>query len=150
MDAYGNVFIGDRDNSRIRIVNTSGYIYTYAGNGTRGFAGDNGPAVSGELYLPFGVAVDGRGNLYIADNINERIRKVGYPDLQPITGNPVVCAASTTTLNDAITAGTWSSSNTAVATVNISTGVVTGVAAGTANITYQFPSTCTVTQNQSL
>ena len=60
VDAFQNVFIGDRANSRIRVINSSGNIYTYGGNGTRGFTGDNGPAVSGEIYLPYGVAVDGK------------------------------------------------------------------------------------------
>jgi hypothetical protein len=58
------------------------------------------------------------------------------PTVAAITGTTTVCVNSTTTLSDAITGGTWSSGNTAVATINSTTGVVTGVTAGTATITY--------------
>ena len=51
-------------------------IYTYAGNGTAGFRGDSGPAVDAELWWPAGEAVDGAGNLYFADIVNSRVRKV--------------------------------------------------------------------------
>jgi trimeric autotransporter adhesin len=54
----------------------------------------------------------------------------------PITGNTAVCAGGTTTLADTAASGVWSSSNTAYATVNASTGVVSGIAAGAAYITY--------------
>ena len=55
---------------------TAGDIYTVAGNGTSGFSGDGGPATSAELDDPSGVAVDGAGNLLIADTANNRIREV--------------------------------------------------------------------------
>jgi len=55
---------------------SSGYIYTYAGNGVQGFSGDGGPATSAELGQPSGVTLDAAGNLYIADNSNNRVRKV--------------------------------------------------------------------------
>src|SRR2546425_11462660 len=51
-------------------------ISTVAGNGTSGFSGDGGPATNTSLLAPRGVAVDGAGNLYIADSGNHRIRKV--------------------------------------------------------------------------
>ena len=54
----------------------SGIITTVAGNGAQGFSGDGGPATSAMLYLPFGVAVDTAGNLFIADAGNNLIRKV--------------------------------------------------------------------------
>lgn len=56
--------------------------------------------------------------------------------IAPITGTLTVCVAATTTLNNATTGGTWESGNTSVATVGSLTGVVTGVAAGTATISY--------------
>lgn len=62
-----------------------------------------------------------------------------------IGGTLVVCAGSTTALTDANTGGTWSSSAAGVATVVTGTGVVTGVSAGTATITYTLPAGCTVT-----
>ena len=76
VDGAGNLFIGDTNNSVIRKVTPEGIITTVAGNGTRGFGGDGGPATAAELYAPSGVAVDGTGNLYIADTTNSRIRIV--------------------------------------------------------------------------
>ena len=76
VDSAGNLYIADYNNSVIRKVHTSGIMTTVAGNGTGGYSGDSGPATSAELYLPIGVAVDGAGNLYIADTGNQHIRKV--------------------------------------------------------------------------
>ncbi|MEE8062232.1 MAG: HYR domain-containing protein, partial [Gemmatimonadales bacterium] len=76
VDAAGNLFIADVINNRIRKVDTSGIITTVAGNGTVGFSGDGGPATTAALAFPSGVAVDAAGNLFIADQINQRIRKV--------------------------------------------------------------------------
>ena len=76
MDSAGNLYISDTNKHRIRKVSTSGIITTVAGNGSFGFSGDNGPATSAMLNFPEGIAVDGAGNLYIADASNSRIRKV--------------------------------------------------------------------------
>jgi len=76
VDGAGNLFIADTFNARIRKVTPAGAISTVAGNGTRGFTGDGGPATSAELRLPGGVAVDSVGDLFIADETNNRIRKV--------------------------------------------------------------------------
>ena len=76
VDSAGNLFIADTFNARIRKVTPAGAISTVAGNGTLGFSGDGGPATSAELRLPDGVAVDSAGNLFIADETNNRIRKV--------------------------------------------------------------------------
>src|SRR5579859_6044781 len=76
VDASGNLFIADAFNNRIREVSASGIITTVAGNGTAGFSGDGGPAVSASLNSPEGVAVDAFGNLFIVDSGNSRIRKV--------------------------------------------------------------------------
>ncbi len=78
-DAAGNIYIADRDNDRIRRIAPNGIITTVAGSGGRGFSGDGGPALAAELNNPVGVAVDAAGNLYIADALNRRIRKVA-PD----------------------------------------------------------------------
>ncbi len=75
-DALGNVFIADSTNNRIRKVDRFGTITTYAGNGASGFSGDGGPAADAGLYLPEGVALDGAGNLYVADSAHYRIRKI--------------------------------------------------------------------------
>ncbi len=77
IDDDGNIYIADYYNSRIRKVDaTTGVITTIAGNGSNGFGGDGGPAVSASIWLPTGVAVDAGNNVYIADWANQRIRKV--------------------------------------------------------------------------
>ena len=76
VDTLGNLYIADKSNDRVRQVAANGIITTVAGNGGAGYAGDGGAATSAELYYPNGVAVDGAGNLYIADTYNFRIRKV--------------------------------------------------------------------------
>jgi RHS repeat-associated protein len=76
VDATGNIFIADTYNHRIRKVDTNGIITTVAGNGTYGYSGDNGPAINAGLFYPNDVAVDTAGNLFIADTVNYRIRKV--------------------------------------------------------------------------
>lgn len=75
-DAVGNMYISDRDNSRVRMINTLGIISTVAGIGTYGFSGDGGQATAAALYGPMGLAFDAVGNLYIADQVNFRIRIV--------------------------------------------------------------------------
>jgi hypothetical protein len=77
VDGAGNLYIADFGNDRVREVNAvTGIITTVAGNGTGGYSGDGGAATIAELHYPMGVAVDGAGNLYIADYDNERVREV--------------------------------------------------------------------------
>lgn len=76
-DSKGNLYIADHNNGRIRRVDAkTGVITTFAGNGKRGFSGDEGPAQDASLNAPAGLAVDTEDNLYIADAGNHRIRKV--------------------------------------------------------------------------
>lgn len=77
VDSADNLYIADQSNSRIVKVTPKAAATIFAGNGTIGFSGDGGPATKAELSLPTGVAVDGVGNLYIADTGNQRIRMVG-------------------------------------------------------------------------
>ena len=74
VDDMGNVYIADTNNNRIRKVDAAGIISTLAGTGEDGYSGDGGPAAEAQLSLPFSVAADGAGNIYIAGN--DRIRKV--------------------------------------------------------------------------
>jgi len=76
LDFLGNLYIVDSDNNRIRMVDTDGLITTVAGNGTAGYSGDGGEATNASLFNPVGVALDASGNLYIADTVNNRTRKV--------------------------------------------------------------------------
>jgi sugar lactone lactonase YvrE len=82
VDGAGNLFISDKNNQRIRRVDaTTGIITTIAGSGAIGngkghFSGDGGPATAATLANPQGLAFDGAGNLYIADQTNGRVRKV--------------------------------------------------------------------------
>lgn len=75
-DGFGELYIADRNNSRIRRVDKSGIISTVAGTSVAGFFGDGGYATNAALSYPLGVCADGSGNLYIADGSNNRIRKV--------------------------------------------------------------------------
>ncbi len=86
LDSAGNLYIADTLNYRIRMV-SNGVITTVAGNGTQGFSGDNGPATSAQLYNPDSVAIDSAGNLYIADTLNYRIRKVSNGVIATVAGN---------------------------------------------------------------
>lgn len=76
LDDEGNLFIADRSNDRIRVVDSKGNIRTYAGTGADGFKGDNGPALKAMLSKPFGLTLDKKGNLYIADRGNNRVRRI--------------------------------------------------------------------------
>src|SRR5439155_1718972 len=72
----GSLYIVDQYNQRIRKVAPDGIITTVAGSGSAGFSGDGGLATSAQLHNPQGVALGLDGSLYIADNDNQRIRKV--------------------------------------------------------------------------
>ncbi len=76
MDSDSNLYIADKFNNRIRKVDANGVITTYAGNGIQGFAGEGGAATNAELNNPYGVALDGKGDLLISDTGNQRIRKI--------------------------------------------------------------------------
>jgi sugar lactone lactonase YvrE len=77
VDSAGNLYIADLNNHRIRKVTVAtGIITTVAGTGVAGFSGDGAAATAAQLSAPSRVAVDSAGNLYIADAINNRIRKV--------------------------------------------------------------------------
>ncbi len=74
IDAAGNLYIADANNSRIRKVTTDGYIYTIAGSGAIGYWGDGDLATNAALNFPRGLAVGSDGKVYIADTANSVIR----------------------------------------------------------------------------
>ncbi len=77
LDSSGNIYFAEGGNQRVRKVTIStGVITTIAGNGTAGYSGDGGLATNAELNYPSGIAIDSAGNVYIADQSNNRIRKV--------------------------------------------------------------------------
>ena len=90
VNSSGKLIIADTYNNRIRIVNGSNLISTLAGNGTTGYDGDNFAATGAELNMPSGVAIDGSGNLFIADYSNNAIRKVDASGIiTTVAGNGV-------------------------------------------------------------
>jgi sugar lactone lactonase YvrE len=107
LDGSGNLFISDGNNHRIReVAQATGTITTIAGTGTAGFSGDGGPATSAQLYFPKGVAVDGSGNIFIADQSNNRIREIlsgssGMPMANPPPRQPPGFGGTPGTLGDA-------------------------------------------------
>ena len=99
IDNNNNIYISEFDDSRIRKIDAAaGIISTVAGNGSNGFSGDNGLATSASLFGPVGLCFDGASNLFIADNKNNRIRKIGQlipsicaPDVTISTASASVC-----------------------------------------------------------
>src|ERR1041385_2749995 len=89
-DGAGNLYIADQLNHRIRKVGPDGTIATVAGNGSAGYSGDGGKATAPSLNGPMDVASDSAGNLYIADTLNHRIRRVD-------TGGTITTLAGTGT-----------------------------------------------------
>jgi adhesin/invasin len=76
VDSSGNLFIADAYNYKIRRVDPSGIITTYAGTGTAGSSGDGGPAANATLMQPYALVADASGNLYISDVAGNKIRKI--------------------------------------------------------------------------
>ena len=86
VDTSGNLYIADTGNNRIREV-SAGVITTLAGNGSQGFSGDYGPAVSAQLSAPAAVAVDAAGNVFIGDSLNNRVREVSNGVIATVAGS---------------------------------------------------------------
>jgi sugar lactone lactonase YvrE len=96
LDANGNLLIADTHNYHVRMIGTNGIITAVAGNFGSGFSGDGGDATNTSLNQPQGVAMDPSGNIFIADTLNGRVRKVdAYGIITTIAGN-----GSTTYLGD--------------------------------------------------
>jgi uncharacterized protein (TIGR03437 family) len=85
VDAAGNLYIADAGNNRVRKVDPSGIITTVAGTGADGFSGDGGLASSAMLNFPWGIMTDASGSVYVADRVNNRIRKFTPRNIGPPT-----------------------------------------------------------------
>lgn len=80
-DRAGNLYFSDTFNHRIRRIDgRSGIVTTVAGCGDSGYGGDGGPAIRAALNEPYGIVLDRAGNLYIADRLNRRVRRVDAAD----------------------------------------------------------------------
>jgi len=87
-DALGNMYIADQGNNRIRMVNTSGIISTFAGNGTIAYSGDGGPATAASIGAVNGLTVDATGNLYMSDLSNSVLRVINTAGIiNTVAGN---------------------------------------------------------------
>ncbi|MGH9681388.1 MAG: choice-of-anchor D domain-containing protein, partial [Candidatus Acidiferrales bacterium] len=109
VDGFGNHYIADPKDNKIRKVTPAGVISTFAGTGTAGYSGDGGPATSARLNGPMSVLVDGAGFIYITDTGNNVIRMVNTAGMistyagqyyAPGTTPPAVCAAATDSVGD--------------------------------------------------
>jgi len=80
-DKFGNIYVGDHVNARVRKINSAGVISTFAGNGIVGYSGNNGLATASSIFGAFGLCVDDTGNVYIAD---------GYSRVCKVNGSGVI------------------------------------------------------------
>lgn len=89
-DSQGNVFIADSDNEMVFRLSATGSLSIVAGNGKAFFLGDAGPAAQASINRPLGLATDAKGNLYIADSWNRRVRMVTADGLiRTVAGNAI-------------------------------------------------------------
>ncbi len=88
-DSAGNLYLADPYHFVIQRISPAGLVYTIAGNGTRGYSGDGGPAAGAQLTDPVSIATDGAGNIYVADPVNNTVRI-----LKPVPSSPIVGAVT--------------------------------------------------------
>ena len=151
LDAFGNLYITDNANNRIRMVSPSGIITTVAGNGTQGYSGDNGPATGAELSGANGVALDASGNLYFADEYTNRIREVSEvsPGLnETITSFPTTAVGSSAAVQNVLIQTTATETIISISVPvsqggfqEFSVGAITGCTVGASNAS---GTTCTI------
>ncbi len=111
VDAGGNVYLVDRYNQRVRKITAgTGVIATVVGSANLGFGGDGGVASAAQLNYPNGLAVDGVGNVYIADTNGQRVRKAGVPTVPATTliaPSGIIESATPTYTWNKVSAATW-------------------------------------------
>ena len=131
-DSAGNLYVADSYNNRVRKITSGGQVSTYAGNGTSGFSGDGGQATGAQLNQPWGLALDGAGNLYIADTRNNRIRKVTPGGvISTIAGDGTTAVLNAPYFLAATSSGTIYASETYANRVRKIAGGVISIFAGT-------------------
>jgi len=153
LDSSGNIYIADTSNYRVRKVTIStGIISTAVGTGGSSYTGDGGPATSADVNLPYGIAVDSLGNIYIADTFNNRVRKVtvstgiittiaGSTTSNGFSGDNGPATSATFTLPVGLaldTAGNvyiCDDSNHRIRKVTVSTGIITTLAGSSTSAT---------------
>jgi sugar lactone lactonase YvrE len=87
-DPMGNIFVSDQHNNRIRRIDSNGAVTTIAGDGTKGF--HDGPGASAQFNRPCGITADHHGNVYVADPLNHRIRKIdSQGTVSTVAGNGI-------------------------------------------------------------
>lgn len=88
IDNSGNLLLTDNGNHRIRQITPAGIISTIIGNGSTSFSGDGGPATAASLQYPGSAFMDAAGNIWVADNLHNRIRKVNAAGIvSSVAGN---------------------------------------------------------------
>ncbi|TZF86288.1 hypothetical protein FW774_04360 (plasmid) [Pedobacter sp. BS3] len=85
VDASGNIYVADRLNQRIRKITTAGVVSSFAGNGTSGTT--DGATGSAKFSDPYGITVDASGNVYVADLVSSRIRKIASGQVSTLAGS---------------------------------------------------------------
>ena len=150
VDSAGDIFIVDTGKFDVREVNhLTGIITTVAGNGTRGYSGDGGPATAAEFGTPWGLAIDSAGDLFIADLTDDCIRAVNHLTgvITTVAGNGTQAyrgdggPATAAELNGPYSVAVDSAGDVFIADfgnyrvreVNASTGIITTVAGGSGN-----------------
>ena len=88
-DAAGNLYVALRDDHKILKVDIAGLVTTVAGTGEQGFGGDGGAATSALLDSPAGIAVDGSGNVFVADSHNQRVREISEGTITTVAGTGI-------------------------------------------------------------
>ena len=87
VDSKGNVYVADQNNDRIRLI-AGGKVSTLAGSGTGGFK--DGAAATAQFSDPSGVAVDSKGNVYVADQNNDRVRLIAGGKVSTLAGSGTI------------------------------------------------------------
>ncbi len=143
-DDSGYVYIADILNNRVRMVAPNGLVHTLAGS-MAGYSGDGGPATAAYLYNPEGVACDASGNVFVAEYLNNVIRKISPLYCTPNAGlvdavSNQVCPCMPVQFIDETLGGTWSVV-TGHASIN-SLGMATAVSAGPDTVVYTLIDSC--------